>query len=165
MCSLLVARLDTPQDLEELSKFPEKATLRAKWVVFVNRKDFVVTESSRICIDHFESTYLSLVKKELDLTIPSTVFQLYILRILPKIQSMIPIRVRKSPKLSVFQTDELSLIKDKYTVVNKENVVSYLKVADEYRNFHVDVSEFGVTAYRVKIDSRIAIVQECVRNE
>ena len=28
--------------------------------------------------------------------------------------------------------------------------------------FHVDVSEFGVTAYRVKIDSGIAVVQVCV---
>ena len=37
-----------------------------------------------------------------------------------------------------------------------------MEVADEYRNFHVDVSEFGVTAYRVKIDSGIAVVQECV---
>ena len=37
-----------------------------------------------------------------------------------------------------------------------------MKVADEYRNFHVDVSEFGITAYRVKIDSGIAVVQECV---
>ena len=37
-----------------------------------------------------------------------------------------------------------------------------MKVADEYRNFHVDVSEFGVTAYRVKVDSGIAVIQECV---
>ena len=46
-----------------LFQFPEKDTLRAKWVEFVDRKDFVVTESSRICIDHFESTYLSLGKE------------------------------------------------------------------------------------------------------
>ena len=118
-----------------LFKIPEKGTLRAKWVEFVNRKDFVVTESSRICIDHFESilTFL-LVKKELDLTISSTLFQ--------KSQSVIPIRVRESPKLRVLQKDELSLFKDKYTVIDKENVVAYMKVADEYRNFHVDVSEF-----------------------
>ena len=37
-----------------------------------------------------------------------------------------------------------------------------MKVADEYGNFHVNVSEFGVTAYRVKVDSGIAVIQECV---
>ena len=67
-----------------LFKFPEKDTLRAKWIVFVNRKDFVVTESSRICIDHFERLTFLLVKKELDLIVPSTSFQLYILPLLLK---------------------------------------------------------------------------------
>ena len=36
-----------------------------------------------------------------------------------------------------------------------------MKVADEYRNFHVDVSQFGVAAYQVNVDSGIAVIQEC----
>ena len=145
-----------------LFQFPEKDTLRAKWVEFVNRKDFVVTESSRICIDHFESTCLSLGKERARLNYSLNPIPTIHPTSIAKSQLVIPIRVRKSPKLRVFQKDELSLFKDKYTVINKENVVSYMKVADEYRNFHVDISEFGVTAYRVKIDSGIAVVQECV---
>ena len=145
-----------------LFQFPEKDTLRARWVEFVNRKEFVVTESSRICIDHFESTYLSLGKERARLNYSLNPIPTIHPTSIAKSQLVIPIRVRKSPKLRVFQKDELSLFKDKYTVINKENAVSYMKVADEYRNFHVDVSEFGVTAYRVKIDSGIAVVQECV---
>ena len=147
---------------KSLIPIPDKDTLRAKWVEFVNRKDFVVTESSRICIDHFESTYLSLGKERARHNYSLNPIPTIHLTSIAKSQLVIPIRVRKSPKLRVFQKDELSLFKDKYTVINKEIVVSYMKVADEYRNFHVDVSEFGVNAYRVKIDSGIAVVQECV---
>ena len=145
-----------------LFHFPEKDTQRAKWVEFVNRKDFVVTEISRIFIDHFEGTCLSLGEERARLNYSLNPTPTMHPTSIAKSQLVIPIRVRKSPKLRVFQKDELSLCKDKYTVINKENFVSYMKVSDEYRNFHVDISEFGVTVYRVKIDSGIAVVQECV---
>ena len=106
-----------------LFQFPEKDTLRAKWVEFVNRKDFVVTESSRICIDHFESTYLSLGKERARLNYSLNPIPTIHPTSIAKSQLVIPIRARKSPKLRVFQKDELSLFKDKYTVINKENVV------------------------------------------
>ena len=105
-------------------------------------------------------TYL-LVKKELDLTTPSTLFQLSTFSLLLKANQLF-LSECESLLNYVFQKDELSLFKDKYRVINKENVVSYMKVADEYRNFHVDVSEFGVTAYRVKIDAGITVIQDCV---
>ena len=151
---LLVARLDTPQDLEEpYFNFQKK-------IPYVRVGLSLLTV--RICIDHFESTYLSLCKERVRLNYSINPIPTIHPTSIAKSQSVIPIRVRKSPKLRVFQKDELSLFKDKYTVINKGNVVSYMKVADECRNFHVDVSEFGVTAYRVKIDSGIAVVQECV---
>ena len=91
-----------------LFQFPEKATLCAKWVEFVNRKYFIVTESSRICIDHFESTYLSLGKERARLNYSLNPIPTIHPTSIAKSQSVIPIRVRKSHKLRVFQTDELS---------------------------------------------------------
>ena len=63
--------------------------------------------------------------------------------------------MRKSPKLRVFQKDELSLFKDKYAVINKENVVSYMKVAGEYRNFHTVGILWGVSGNRKTIRDNV----------
>ena len=38
--------------------FPENAELRSKWIYFVNRKDWVPTKCSVICIDHFEEKFI-----------------------------------------------------------------------------------------------------------
>ena len=96
-----------------LFQFPEKDTLRAKWVEFVNRKDSVVIESSRIFIDHFERT-LSLGKERARRNYFLNPFPTLHPSSIAKSQSVIPIRVRKSPKLRVFQKNELFLFKDKY---------------------------------------------------
>ena len=39
--------------------FPKQDELRQKWVKFLNREAFTVTQSSRICIEHFEEKYSS----------------------------------------------------------------------------------------------------------
>ena len=109
-----------------------------------------------------QSTYISLCKDRARLNYSLNPIPTIHPTSIAKSQSVIPNRVRKSPTLRIFQKDELSLFKDKYTLITKDNIVSYMKVADEYRNFHIDVSDIGVTAYRVKIDSGIAVVQECV---
>ena len=38
--------------------FPKQDELRQKWVKFLNREAFTVTQSSRICIEHFEEKYI-----------------------------------------------------------------------------------------------------------
>ena len=89
-----------------LFQFPEKDTLRAKWIEFVNRKYFFVTLSSRICIFHFESTYLSLslckdrARLNYSLHPIPTIHPMSI----AKSQSVIPNRVRKSPTLHIYNS-------------------------------------------------------------
>ena len=105
-----------------------------------------------------DCTYLSLCKDRARLSYSLNPIPTIHPTSIAKSQSVIPNRVRKSPTLSIFQKDELSLF-------TKDDIVSYMKVADDYRNFHIDVSDIGVTAYRVKIYSRITVVQECVTND
>ena len=62
-CAVVGCKTGSPKDLEEPYFNFQKKIPYVRWVEFVNRKNFVVTESSRICIDHFESTYLSLGKE------------------------------------------------------------------------------------------------------
>ena len=79
-------------------QFPEKDTLCAKWVEFVNRKDFVVTESSRICIDHFESTYLSQGKERARLNHDLNPIPTIHPSSIAKSQSVIPSEYESRPK-------------------------------------------------------------------
>ena len=101
-------------------QFPEKDTLRAKWIEFVQG----------FCIDHFESIYLSLCKDRALLNYSLNPIPTIHPTSIAKSQSVIPNRVRKSPTLRISQKDELSLFKDKSTLITKDNIGSYMKVSE-----------------------------------
>ena len=43
---------------EVMFAFPKQDELRQKWVKFLNLEAFTITQSSRICIQHFDEKYI-----------------------------------------------------------------------------------------------------------
>ena len=80
-----------------LFQFPEKDTLRTKRIEFINRKDFFVTESSRLSIDQFESTYLSLCEDRARLNYSLNPIPLIHPTSIAKSQSVIPTECESIP--------------------------------------------------------------------
>ena len=94
--------------------FPEITELRSKWIYFVNRKDWIPTKCSVICIDHFEEKFIKRGKSRCKLrwelhpvpTIhPSSIIQ-------PSLQRT-PALPRRSPrKRTAKEMDEIQAFTD-----------------------------------------------------
>ena len=72
----------------------------SKWVKFVNCKDFILTASSRICVDHFEKRYLRSGLSRINLLwelepIP-TIFGEQVLKSTP-VSQLPPLTARRKP--------------------------------------------------------------------
>ena len=162
-CSVVKCRAGyTNGPVRPMFSFPSKTDLRQRWIQFINREDFSVTSSSRICIDHFESKYIlrHLYNTRLNMSmnpIP-TIHHSSIL----KSQATVPKSIRKPPTKRVVQSDQLPLFRDQFRCADIEDVVKYINTAREYQNFTHCITESGVTTYRVEINSGIAQVKECI---
>ena len=44
--------------------FPEEFDLRKRWIHFVNRKDWVPSKYSAICVNHFDDKFINYEKKK-----------------------------------------------------------------------------------------------------
>ena len=81
---------------------------------------------------------------------------------IPKSQATVPKSIRKPPTKRVVQSDQIPLFRDQFRCADIEDVVKYINTAREYQNFTHCITESGVTAYRVEINSGIAQVKECI---
>ena len=82
-------------------QFPRNSSLQVKWIDFLNRQSFIVTQSSRICIDHFDQKYIcahSKTKTEL-LPPPNSNFSA---PLCSPSQAVVAKYVRKLPKVRIF---------------------------------------------------------------
>ena len=97
-------------------RFPlDKADLLLKWLQFVNRSNWSVTKNSLICVKHFEDNFFLRGDKRTKLNwklnpIPS-IHTHEAQERLSTLQN--PPAPRKSPKVRVFQEDELALFNKK----------------------------------------------------
>ena len=68
----------------------------------------------------------------------------------------VPSCSRKTPTIRIFRPDELPTYKAKYEIKSfSDVVVKFIKDSDEYIDFHFDVTDNNITAYRVVICSGI----------
>ena len=74
----------------------------------------------------------------------------------------IPSEPRKTPKIRIYQPDELQTFKSKFEIGSFGDVVRYIKTSKEYNDYQIDVSNNSVTTYRIVISSGIATVKECI---
>ena len=107
-------------------EFPPDDERFSKWVKFVNRKDFIPTASSRICVDHFEKRYLSSGLSRINLLcelkpIP-TIFGEQVLKSTPVSQLPSLTARRKPPKLWLSATREVNELE------NGEKILSFDQV-------------------------------------
>ena len=76
-------------------QFPRNSSLRVKWIEFLNRQSFIVTQSSRICIDHFDQKFIRAHSKRRRLNYslnPTPTIQPLCV---PKSQAVVPKSVRR----------------------------------------------------------------------
>ena len=63
----------------------------------------------------------------------------------------VPSCSRKTPTIRIFRPDELPTYKAKYEIKSFSDVVKFIKDSEEYIDFHFDVTDNNITAYRVVI--------------
>ena len=143
--------------------FPKQDELRQKCVKFLNRVAFAVTQSSRICIEHFEEKYIipHPLKTRLDMKLnpKPTIYPSSI----PKSQqACISPPIRKKTIVRIFQKDELPIFHSRSKCESLDDILRHIKSAIEYRDFFHSSTEAYLTIYRVEIQSGVAIVMECI---
>ena len=146
---------------KSMFSFPRNADLRQRWIAFLNRDGFEVTSSSRICIEQFDSKYLSHNLHKTGLNMSLNPIPTILLISIRQSQAIIPKSIRKPPTKRVLQPDQLHLFKKRFAVSSFDDVVKYIKSAIEYPKFTHCISEASITTYRVEISSGIAQVNEC----
>ena len=146
---------------------PSDASLRAKWMTFINRKDLNINSNSVfLCELHFEEKYLQrnenrvrLIKKLLP--VPTIQPQ----KLYERIPSMLPTVVppRKEPLLRIFQPDEInskkydSLRIKTFSDVNT-NMLKHLK------GYQCTQYTDHVIYYKLEMDATsIPTISECIR--
>ena len=142
--------------------FPRNTDLRQRWFKFLNREDYSITSSSRICIDHFESKYILHHSYKTILNMSMSPIPTIHPSSIPKSQAIVPKSIRKQPTIRVIQSDQLPLFRDQFACSDIDDIVKYISTAREYQNFTHCITESGVTTYRVEIDSGIAQMRECI---
>ena len=143
-------------------QFPRNSIIRLKWIEFLNRQFFTVTNSSRICIDHFDQKYIIKHSKRPRLNYSLNPIPTILPNCIPKSQAVVPKPIRKLPKVRIFQPDQLEAYKTKFSCHNLTDVVNYIHELDEYKSFLHTLTETSFTTYRLIIQSGIAQVKECI---
>ena len=143
-------------------QFPHNSSLRVKWIKFLNRQSFIVTQSSRICIDHFHQKFICAHSKRPRLNYSLNPIPTIQPLCIPKSQAVVPKLFRKLPKVRIFEQDQLQAFKSKFACNNLTQVVNYIHSLDEYKSFLHTLTETNFTVYRVDIQSGIAKVKECI---
>ena len=143
-------------------KFPGDPVLSRKWLEFVNRNDFEISKYSVICIDHFEERFI--IQHETKMTLNYSMNPIPTIHpsFIPLSLAPIPSETRKTPKIRIYQPDELQTFKSKFEIGSFGDVVRYIKISKEYNDYQIDVSNNSVTTYRIVISSGIATVKECI---
>ena len=95
-------------------QFPRNSSLRLKWIEFLNRQSFIVTNLSRICIDHFDQKYIHIHLKRPILNYSLNPIPTIQPVSIPKSQAAVPKPIRKLPKVRIFQPDQLQAFKAKF---------------------------------------------------
>ena len=143
-------------------KFPADSILSRKCAEFLNRRDFQITTNSVICIDHFEERFI--IQYSTRSTLNHSMHPIPTIHpsFIPSNLATVPNKSRKTPTLRIYQSDELESFKSKFQLSSFADVIKYLKIAKEYSEFQIDVSDNSVTSYRVVIYSGIATVKEYI---
>ena len=145
-------------------KFTQKQELVAKWLIFLSRPaDYVVTDNSFICSQHFDPSYLKVTDQNFsrlnyDLNPIPTIHP----QLIPQSLATVPTKSRPPPKERIFQPDEISIFEEKFRIRRFLDVVEYLKQAPDYVDFKLHSEEGFVTAYNLVICSGVASVKECI---
>ena len=144
-------------------KFPQDKQLAAKWLRFLNRPaDYVITENSFICSQHFDNKFLKTTSQNFtrlnyNLNPILTIHPLSI----PQSQA-IPTNSPPPPKDRVFQPDQISIYEEKFRIRKFQDVIDFLEKAPEYASFKLHIEYSFVTAYHLVISCGLAGVKECI---
>ena len=138
-------------------KFPQDEQLAAKWLRFLNRPaDYVITENSFICSQHFDNKFLkttqNFTRLNYNLNPIPTIHPLSI----PQIQAIIPTNSRPPPKDRVFQPDQISIYEEKFRIRKFQDVIDFLEKVPEYASFKLHIEDSFVTAYHLVISCGLA---------
>ena len=143
-------------------KFPADPVLSRKWLKFLNRVDYEISEHSVICADHFGERFIIRYEKKVKLDYSLNPIQSIHPDFMPLSLAPVPREPRKPPTTRIFQPDEIQSFQSKFDISSFSDVVNYIKQSEEYRDFQVYTSADSITSYRVVICSGIAIVKECI---
>ena len=120
-------------------KFPGDPVLSRKWLEFVNRNDFEISKYSVICIDHFEERFI--IQHETKMTLNYSMNPILTIHpsFIPLSLAPIPSEPRKTPKIRIYQPDELQTFKSKFEIGSFGDVVRYIKISKEYNDYQITV--------------------------
>ena len=144
-------------------KFPQDEQLAAGWLRFLNRSaDYVITEKSFICSQHFDNKFLKTTSKNFtrlnyNLNPIPTIHQLSI----PQSQAIIPTNSRPPPKDFVFNQTKIPIY-EKFRIRKFQDVIDFLEKAPEYASFKLHIEDSFVTAYHLVISCWLVGVKECI---
>ena len=120
--------------MDQLTSIPVSSQFMSssKWIEFLNRQSFIVTQSSRLALiilirNLFVHTKRPRLKYSLN---PIATIQPLCI---PKSQAVMPKYVRKLPKVRIFQQDQMQAFKSKFACNNKTQVVKTLLPKDLFR--------------------------------
>ena len=122
--------------LKPVFQFPRNSALRLKWIEFLNRQFFTVTNSSRVCIDHFDQKNIIKVSKRPRLNYSLNPIPTILPNCIPKSQAVVPKPIRKLPKVRILQPDQLEAYKTKFSFHNLTDVENYIHKLEEYKCFY-----------------------------
>ena len=127
-------------------KFPQDEQLVAKWLRFLNRPaDYVITENSFICSQHFDNKFLktsqNFTRLNYNLNPIPTIHPLSI----PQSQAIIPTNSRPPPKMCLPIRQNFHL---RGEVQNRkfQDVIDFLEKAPEYASLKLHIEDSFVTA-------------------
>ena len=133
-------------------QFPRNSSLRVKWIEFLNRQSFIVTQSSRICIDHFDQKFICAHSKRPRLNYSLNPIPTIQPLCIPKSQAVVPKSVRKLPKVRILKHDQLQAFKSKFACNNLTQVINYIHSLDEYKSFlHTLTSRYIALIFNLKL--------------
>ena len=161
-CCILECKTNLPNGPKgKLAEFPDDEELKQIWVRFVNRKNWKPTEYSRICLNHFDESFIKQGKKKRFLirnlkpvpTIhtdtvspPSLLSSVTCPRKLPQKRSAINDKLNKK----LFQEDVIQSIDD-FSDKNSPDGFSFNKLDD------------AAIYYRLVFESNVPQVKESIR--